>query len=207
MDCEYADPDDMLIDAIIMGVREKHIQERLLEKWEDLTLPKALEIAQQFKLSQKQIQIVREEESQVRAVHVKTKYKAANKKAYKKNQTKYVQKEMHVNRPKKCASCGKDPQHKWNGKCPAKGICPAKGSVCSYCHKPNHWVAVCRKRSVNTVSIEEESEMIEEEILNINLTQSKEVNSHKWTADTEILSQKVPFRIDTGAKCNTLTPE
>lgn len=63
----------MLIDAIIAGVREKRVQERLLDKGEALTLPKALEIAQQFELSQKQIQIIREEESQVRAVHVKTK--------------------------------------------------------------------------------------------------------------------------------------
>lgn len=100
MDCEYPDPDDMLIDAIIAGVREKRVQERLLDKGEDLTLPKVLEITQQFELSQKQIQIVREEESQVRAVHVKTKYPVATKKAYQKNQTKYVQKEMHVNRPK-----------------------------------------------------------------------------------------------------------
>ncbi len=60
IDCEYADPDvdvHVLIDAIIAGVREKRVQERLLDKGEDLTLPKALEIAQQFELLQKQIQI------------------------------------------------------------------------------------------------------------------------------------------------------
>ncbi len=53
-------------------------------------------------------------------------------------------------------------------------------------------------------SLEEESEMIEE-ILNINLTQTKDASNDKWTADIEVLSQKVPFWIDTGAKCNTLT--
>lgn len=31
-DCEYADVDDMFIDAIIAGVREKCVQERLLDK-------------------------------------------------------------------------------------------------------------------------------------------------------------------------------
>lgn len=104
MDCEYGDPDDMLIDAIIAGVREKRVQERLLEKGEDLRLPKAIEIAQQFELSQRQIKIVREEESQVQAVKVKTKYQPANKKTFQKNQAKFVQKEMHVNRPKNCPS-------------------------------------------------------------------------------------------------------
>lgn len=34
MDCEYADADDMLIDAIIAVVREKRVQERLLDKGE-----------------------------------------------------------------------------------------------------------------------------------------------------------------------------
>ncbi|ROL46656.1 hypothetical protein DPX16_12549 [Anabarilius grahami] len=200
MDCEYGDPDDMLIDAIIAGVREKRVQERLLDKGEDLTLPKAIEIAQQFELSQRQIKIVREEESQVQAVKVKTKYQTANKKTFQKNQAKFVQKEMYVNRPKNCPSCGKDPQHKWN-----QGKCPAKGSVCSYCHKPNHWVAVCRKRSVNAVSVQLQSETEDEEMLSINITQTDEHSDDKWTADIEILSQKMPFRIDTGAKCNTLT--
>lgn len=36
MDCEYGDPDDMLFDAIIKGVRETRIQEWLLDKEEEL---------------------------------------------------------------------------------------------------------------------------------------------------------------------------
>ena len=59
MDCEYADSDDMLIDAMIAGVKEKQVQERLLDKGEDLTLAKAIEIPQQFEMSQQQIRIVR----------------------------------------------------------------------------------------------------------------------------------------------------
>ena len=43
LNCEYADGDDMLIDAIISGVREKKVQERLVDRREDLTLAKALE--------------------------------------------------------------------------------------------------------------------------------------------------------------------
>lgn len=37
------------------------------------------------------------------------------------------------------------------------------------------------------------------------MTQTKDASNDKWTADIEILSQKVPFRINTAAKCNTLT--
>ncbi len=54
MDCEYT----MLIDAIISGVHEKRLQERLLDRGEDLTLAKALEIPQQYEMSQKQMRIV-----------------------------------------------------------------------------------------------------------------------------------------------------
>lgn len=50
-----------------------------------------------------------------------------------------------------------------------------------------------------------QSETEDEEMLSINITQTDEHSDDKWTADIEILSQKVPFRIDTGAKCNTLT--
>lgn len=72
-------------------------QERLLEKGEDLKLPKAIEIAQQIELLQNQIEIVKEESQ---AVKVKAKYQTANKKTYQKNQTKAVQKEMHANQTK-----------------------------------------------------------------------------------------------------------
>lgn len=36
MDCQYADTDGMLIDAIIAGVRQARVQERLLDEGEDL---------------------------------------------------------------------------------------------------------------------------------------------------------------------------
>lgn len=55
MGCKYAEPDDMLIDAIISGFCEKRVQERLLGRGEDLTLAKALE------MSQKQMKIVSED--------------------------------------------------------------------------------------------------------------------------------------------------
>ncbi|KAL2104348.1 hypothetical protein ACEWY4_001216 [Coilia grayii] len=82
-----------------------------------------------------------------------------------------------------------------------------KSSVCSYCHKPNHWVAVCNKRGVNTVSTEfNQNSPDDEDILCINLMQPDDThNNDKWITDLEILSKRVPFRIDTGAKCNTLT--
>ena len=44
MDCEYADTDDILIDAIIAGVSHRKAQERLLDQGQELSLAKTLEI-------------------------------------------------------------------------------------------------------------------------------------------------------------------
>lgn len=58
MDCEYGDPDDMLFDAIIEGVKETWIREWLLDKEEELMLAKAIEIHQQYEMSEQQMRIV-----------------------------------------------------------------------------------------------------------------------------------------------------
>ena len=68
MDCSYHDPEDILIDCIINGTSENKVQERLLDKGEDLTLAKAIEIGQQWEMSQKQARVMRGEEVPVSTV-------------------------------------------------------------------------------------------------------------------------------------------
>ncbi|KAJ8377065.1 hypothetical protein SKAU_G00076480 [Synaphobranchus kaupii] len=115
------------------------------------------------------------------------------------------QRETSENKANSCFKCGKDAKHPWS-----EGKCPAEGSTCSHCKKPNHWAAVCRSRKVSSVDVEsEDSQYEDEEILGINLTQEETpvamVADDKWRVEINILSQRVDFRIDTGAKCNTLT--
>ncbi|CAJ1066454.1 Transposon Ty3-G Gag-Pol poly [Xyrichtys novacula] len=206
MDCEYADSDDMLIDAIIAGVRETRVQERLLDKGEELTLAKAIEIPQQFEMSQKQMLIVIEEDLQVSSVSTRSKLTVYNKKPQSYAQPKPIQQKQAAGNQNKCLKCGKPPQHPWN-----QGKCPAQGSTCSYCHKLNHWAAVCRSHALSSVSVEsaEEDPQQDEEILDISLTQEDTpvaiVADDKWVVSICVLSREVRFRIDTGAKCNTLT--
>lgn len=52
MDCEFADNNDILIDLIISGARQPKVQERLLDKGQDLTLQQAIEIGRQYEISQ-----------------------------------------------------------------------------------------------------------------------------------------------------------
>lgn len=112
MDCAYAEPDDMLIDAIIAGVFEKRVQERLLDKGEDLTLAKAIEIPQQYEMSQKQVKLVCEDTcSQVSTVaeSVKPKSFGQSRKACYPDRN-FIQSKS----PSYCDNCDKHPDHKWN---------------------------------------------------------------------------------------------
>ena len=65
--------DDILIDSIIDGVHAKKLQERLLDRGEELTLAKAIEIGQQYEMSQKQVRVVRHEEPPILALDPKKK--------------------------------------------------------------------------------------------------------------------------------------
>ncbi|KAH3846099.1 hypothetical protein DPMN_088393 [Dreissena polymorpha] len=59
MDCEYDKPDDILVDLIINGVKHPKVHERLLDQGEKLTIDKAIDIGQQYELSQNQLKLMR----------------------------------------------------------------------------------------------------------------------------------------------------
>ena len=194
MDCEYTDPDDILIDSIIDGVHAKKLQERLLDRGEELTLAKAIEIGQQYEMSQKQVRVVRDEEPLILALDPK-KPKPPGK-----------VRPLNLKKPdsqkgKHCPMCGKDPQHDWN-----HGKCPALGSTCSYCKKPNHWLAVCNRRlRVHKVDTSSDDDS-ETEVLHIHMTQPADaVPDDKCTIRCRVENKQIKFKIDTGARCNTLT--
>ena len=227
MDCSYHDPEDILIDCIINGTSENKVQERLLDKGEDLTLAKAIEIGQQWEMSQKQARVMRGEEVPVSAV--KQNYPKAR--GTKKGNTPRAppvrqappsrtfqnqQSGKVTPRPRpSCRRCGKNQAHPWN-----QGKCPAIGSKCAYCGKPNHWSSVCHskhKASPRVSTLEEQdpehySEYYRDaaddgiHILDIKCTTDiRSTPSDKWAEIISVNGKNVKFRIDTGARCNTLT--
>ena len=54
-DCGYHDCDEMIRDRIVFGIRSPKIREKLFNVGSDLTLQKAIEIAQAYELSQSQL--------------------------------------------------------------------------------------------------------------------------------------------------------
>ena len=217
MDCEYVDVDDILIDTITEGVYERKLQEKLLDKGEGLTLTKALSIGQQYELSQQQMKLVRDEDPSVLSVKSKGRKTRKHKDKYRNQQDTEPPKPAKL-----CYRCGKDPQHTWN-----QGKCPAMGSTCSYCKKPNHWLAVCQQRqkrlqtvttssesdsdnemghSMNSISTSGLSAPCTDDILQISKAQVLHSQpDDKWIASTQVLKTEITFRIDTGARCNTIT--
>jgi len=165
MDCDYSDPDDILIDCIIDGVYDRKVQERLLDRGEALTLHKAIEICQQFDTSKKQVQKVRgqEEDPLVTEIHeLKQKQKPST------NPRRATQ--------SSCYRCGGDNQHPRT-----KGKCPAQGTSCSLCKKPNHWAKVCRSRKkIHCITPSKQDS--EDEIMAIyaNATVSNRHKDDKW---------------------------
>jgi hypothetical protein len=206
MDCEYGDPDDVLIDAIIAGVRHVKVQERLLDQGSDLTLAKALSIGQQYENSQKQLKLIRANEDQT-VNQVSHTYAAQVYQPKPSHKVKKSKKQSHKSKVKieKCSRCGLDPTE-GHAK---SGQCPALGSTCKYCHKKDHWISVCRKR-LTRVSVLQETESetsSDEDVLHIHTLRGHDNSSvadDKWVVQAHINSKPVKFRIDTGAKTSII---
>lgn len=149
MDCEYTQPDHMLIDCIIAVLREKTFQEWLLKNFlsNSRCLRHKLNFSQIKTLKHQQCPLNQNTSHQVRRCPTKEIRLTGNKHWSTRQQTALsMEKTRSTNGTKESAQ---------------------QKAVCSYCYKPNHWVAECNTQS------------------------------QYWM-------KKVLFRIDTGAKCNTL---
>ena len=218
MDCDYKDDDDILVDCIIDGVHDKKLQGRLLEKGEALTLAQAIETGQHFELSQKQLRIVRDEsEIDVNVSTIGKRMSRQDRPAGKEKTGFRDESEIDVNasairkkmsrqdRPagkgktEFCFRCGGDPKHSQT-----RGNCPAMGTTCAHCRKPNHWRKVCRRRrGLHAIETDSESDP---EVLMVHSTKLKDSkDSDKWNQIVSICGKNIKIKIDTVARCNTLT--
>ncbi|GFS10371.1 Pol polyprotein [Elysia marginata] len=190
MDCEYENPEDILIDCIIDGVADAKLQEKLLDRGEGLTLAKALELGQLHHESKNQLRMLREE---VRVDQMKT-----NSQRSAQRLSQPVNHNPQTTR--KCGRCGRSDSHKF---------CPAASSVCAFCKRKGHWQAVCRNRTGTVNQVHEESDDLAvetcadlEEVLHIYTLDSR--SDDRWTATLNANDSALRFRIDTGAKCNVM---
>lgn len=126
-ECRYDNVDEHIIDALIFGSRRPRVQAKLLELDQTLTLAKAIDIARTEEATSAQLQDIRG--INTIPVHATT------------HKSPSTQLKTHSHDSKQAQTCGNcGTSHDST----QKSLCPANGTKCNNCGKPNHWAKVCR---------------------------------------------------------------
>ncbi|XP_048583876.1 uncharacterized protein K02A2.6-like [Nematostella vectensis] len=126
-ECRYDNVDEHIIDALIFGSRRPRFQAKLLELDKTLTLAKAIDIARTEEATSAQLQDIRG--TNTIPVHATTHKSPSSHPKTHSRENKQIQ---------TCGNCGT------SHNVTQKSLCPANGTKCSNCGKPNHWAKVCR---------------------------------------------------------------
>jgi len=120
--CQFRDETEIqerVIEQIIMGTRYSEVQKDLLGKDKKLTLDQAVDIGRSHEASIEHMrQLTAASALSTNTLHAVTRFRRGN-----------------------CNYCGGDHNPK------PRNRCPAFGSTCSVCGKPNHWRVVCKSRA------------------------------------------------------------
>lgn len=123
--CKFRDDQEIqerVIEQLIIGTKHTEVQKDLLAKDDKLTLDQAIDISRSHEAS---IEHMRQLTAATETATTTATAKAAS--------------DVHaINRTQKCNFCGLDHKPRPRSKC------PAYGSTCSACGKPNHWRVVCK---------------------------------------------------------------
>ena len=144
--CNFSDMNERLIDVIIFGTTCVKAQDKLLQMPNTLNLQQCLTVCRHYKSLSLHIQQIHSGSDRqvefLRKHHPKTKKYGQNKSQLKgqnsqKSQSSQSSQQKATKSQKRCYGCGRD-LHKDHAK-----NCPAWGSTCRKCNKPNHWEIVC----------------------------------------------------------------
>ena len=209
-ECGYTNPDEMVRDRIVFGIRAEKVREKLIMQGSDLTLDKAIEIARTFEMSQAQLKTMAAEDPKL-SVDLVTRQKRGKVGTANSYRSKNFRSKPVVNI---CSRCGL-PEHGANEKC------PAIGQLCHKCNKQDHFSRMCKTKppkvhvktrksgdhkpksqSVNYVE-EELSDSLFFGMLTLDVNSVDSANE-EWSTTLDVSSVPVKFHLDTGAKCNVL---
>ena len=181
--CDFSDMNEWLIDAIIFGTTCVKAQDKLLQMPNTLNLQQCLTVCRHYKSLSLHIQQIRSGcDRQVEFLpkcHPKTKKYGPNKPQLKgqNSQKSQSSQQKATKSQKKCYGCGHD-LHK-----DCARNCPAWGSTCRKCNKPNHWEVVCGQvpnRRPNKMRQSSERSMVSE-------VQNSKSHSNAQTVPKQVL--------------------
>ncbi|KAK3101540.1 hypothetical protein FSP39_004320 [Pinctada imbricata] len=219
-DCGYDNPDEMVRDRIVFGIKSPKIREKLINEGSGLTLEKAIDVARSYEMSQAQLKSMSLEDPKIDAIN-KHKFYNRNKPNFSGNkmrggQRQHANKTSNDSKPK-CGRCGSSDHNK-------DEECPAIGKICRKCNRFDHYESMCRSRrkfqgrthntgrprtkQVHALQ-QDESEYSDESYDYDELFLGMlffEVNSidADWPMTLQVNGTDVNFQLDTGAKCNVL---
>ena len=192
--CNYQPLEDrMLRDAIVLRSNEAAVQEKCLDKGEELTLKTAIEIGRNHETAQESMQEI----SDASQRHVHAVSKTSHKKYNKRN----------PDQPYLCKKCGRT--HKARQ-------CPAFGTKCEKCGRDNHWANCCNsqknnparrnngQRKIHEVGAAEDDtskSQIEEEFY-VEIVDA--ANDDEWIIPMDINDTLITIKLDTGAQANII---
>ena len=197
--CNFDDQEDRMIrDRILVGVKSKKTQGKLLED-SKLTLKSAIDTCRAQEASQSKLETMTGK--QAVAVDRVKQQKNYKQKKHSKASSDYSEKKNKTD--KKCSRCGYDWHKNFSD-------CPAKNEECLVCHKIGHFQSVCRhkdkqqdKKKVRHVR---DSDSDDEHVFLGSINEVNSVNSDDWHTELLVDGKKVRFRIDTGADV-TVVPD
>ena len=127
--CRYADNfiEEAIRDQLVLGLRDQDTVERLLEH-RDLTLQRAIEIAESIQQAKADKSFIRGDAAAVNLQRGQQSHKSKQKSSGQPSKQK----------PKDGLNC------QYCGGSHGQGKCPASGTTCGKCGKQNHFAKVCR---------------------------------------------------------------
>ena len=120
-DCDFKEPNEMIRDRIVFGTNSHKVKERLINEGDNLTLEKAIQIAQTYEYSREQLKKMESHSSNTNStaadIHAMKTRKGHNPGNRPKPQNRNQQ--VKIPMKNKCGNCGYD--HSKSDTCPAKG--------------------------------------------------------------------------------------
>lgn len=201
-DCGYPNSDEMVRDRIVFATNSPRVREKLLSHGAELTLDQAIDIARSHEIAQVQLkEMVGSKYPNNDAVHA-----IARRPEHRSART------SHKARPREPATAQRECDRCGGLHTTKDGACPAKGKQCMKCKKFNHFAKACKsklhtnnhtRKVIHTMDEDTEDEQVELFIDGLTSENTGKCNEQAY-AEIEIGTQKVKFKIDTGAQTNAI---
>ena len=181
--------EEFIRDRLVLGMRDK-VTSKQLQMTPDLSLQKAIEVARAAELIQVQMAAQLHEPTVDAVSASKRKPRSHQEDASSKAccTCKCNSNSVSEDSCNPCGNCGSEHP---------KGQCPARGFLCNFCKKPNHFEKVCRRKKRNEACELQQAAPEDNSFFLGSIATQRSRNP--WTVNLNILSNKLNFNVDSGA--------